>query len=198
MKGEKFYLLLMSVVLIASMLATSVSAGSVFPDVEDNARYAQDVELTKQLGLLKGDNKGNFNPDSGITRAEFAAVVCRMMDGEESAKTFTDSGFSDVPKGHWATGYIAWAVKQGIVGGYGNGKYGPSDQVKYEQAIKMMVCAINMGDVALDAGGYPNGYITAAKSIHLLDNVEGSVGKTITRANIAVLVSNIERSDRLR
>ena len=83
---------------------------------------------------------------------------------------------------------------QGIINGYGNGKFGPSDTVTYEQAIKMLMAGIGYGDAAVDAGGYPNGYISVADNYGLLDGVENTFGTVITRANIAVLVANIASS----
>ena len=177
--------------LTAGMLATTAFAGSVFPDVSDDADYAWAAELTKDMGVFAGDSNGNFNPNQGITRAQFAAVVCRFLGGDEDAKNMKTSVFTDVPTSHWANGYIAWAYGKGIISGYGNGKFGPSDTVTYEQAIKMLMGGIGYGDAAVDAGGYPNGYITVADNYGFLRGVENTFGNMITRANIAVLVSNI-------
>ena len=177
--------------LTAGMLATTASAGSVFPDVSDDADYAWAAELTNEMGIFAGDNKGNFNPDQGITRAQCAAVVCRLLDAESYAQNMTTAAFTDVPASHWANGYIAWAYDQGIINGYGNGKFGPSDTVTYEQAIKMLMVGIGYGDAAVDAGGYTNGYISIAERYGFLSGVENTFGNVITRANIAVLVANI-------
>lgn len=173
------------------MLPTSAFAASGFPDVPDNADYAWAVELTKDMGVFTGDSSGNFNPDQDITRAQFAAVVCRFLGGEEEAKTAKASVFTDVPSSHWANRYITWAYNKGIINGYGNGKFGPSDVVTYEQAIKMLMCGIGYGDAAIDAGGYPDGYISVAKTCGFLAGVDDTFGSAITRANIAVLVANV-------
>ena len=37
------------------------------------------VDIAVTLGLVKGDNNGNFNPKSGTTRAEAATVIYRLM-----------------------------------------------------------------------------------------------------------------------
>lgn len=176
------------------MLATTASAGSVFPDVSDDADYARAAELTKDMGVFAGDSNGNFNPNQGITRAQCAAVVCRLLDAESYAQNMTTAAFTDVSASHWANGYIAWAYDQGIINGYGNGKFGPSDTVTYEQAIKMLMVGIGYGDAAVDAGGYPNGYISVAERYGFLSGVENTFGNVITRANIAVLVANIASS----
>ena len=178
----------LSLILTAGMFVTPAFAGSVFPDVSDSADYAK---LTKEMGIFAGDNKGNFNPDKGITRAECAVVVYRLLGETADAATMTTNAFTDVPKSHWANGYIAWAYSKGFISGYGNGKFGPSDMVTYEQAITMLMAGIDYGSAAVDAGGYPYGYISVAERYGFLAGVEDTFGSAITRANIAVLLANI-------
>lgn len=51
-----------------------------FKDSDLIAPYAQKaVEFAYEIGLVKGDEKGFFNPDSNITRAESAVVLHRLM-----------------------------------------------------------------------------------------------------------------------
>lgn len=49
--------------------------------------------------------------------------------------------FSDIA-GHWAKKEITEFVQKGIVGGYGNGKFGPNDPVTGEALIKMVVVSL--------------------------------------------------------
>ena len=184
-------------VFIMNLFIIPVAAGTAFPDVDDNAEYAWAADLTKEMGLFVGDSNGNFNPYNGITRAEFATVVCRLMGGEAAAKAIKTSVFDDVSTSHWASGCIAWAAENEIVGGYGDGNFGPSDVVTYEQAVKMLVCAIGYSDRAIDAGGWPYGYVAIADNLGILDRVENTFGDSITRANVAVLVGNIQNNNYL-
>jgi hypothetical protein len=39
----------------------------------------------------------------------------------------------DVPAGLWYSGAVAWAAANGIVTGYGNGAFGPNDDISREQ-----------------------------------------------------------------
>ena len=188
---KRIWALLLCLLLTAGMLPLTAHAGSMFPDVPDNADYAWAAELTKEMGIFAGDDNGNFNPDQGITRAQCAAVVCRLLDAEADASTMSTDAFTDVPASHWANGYVAWAYHNGIINGYGNGAFGPSDTVTYEQAIKMLMAGIDYGSAAADAGGYPYGYISVAERYGFLDGVDNTFGRAITRANIAVLVANI-------
>ena len=142
------------VVVFAMMLSTVAFAGS-FPDVADDADYASAIETLAAMGFFKGDDNGNFNPDATITRAEYAVIVCRLLGIEGSATGKCD--FTDAAD-HWATGYIKMANQYGIVKGYGDGNFGPDDAVKYEEAVKMLVCALGYEPMATSKGGYPTGY----------------------------------------
>lgn len=177
--------------LIICQLTIPAYAGTSFPDVPDTAPYADAVSLMKEYSIFNGDANGNFNPDAGITRAEFAAVVCRTVGGENEISKKVEATFSDVPSNHWASGYVDWAVKSGIISGYGDGRYGPSDMVTYEQAIKMVVCAAGYSDAALDAGGWPDGYVDVANGLGLLAGVDETPNVPMTRANVAVMISNL-------
>ena len=44
----------------------------------------------------------------------------------------------DVAEGAWYTEAIRWATSQGIVGGYGNGMFGPNDNITREQLAVML------------------------------------------------------------
>ena len=72
----------MGLLLVICQLTTPAYAGTSFPDVPDTAPYAEAASLMKGYGVFNGDANGNFNPNAGITRAEFAAVVCRTVGGE--------------------------------------------------------------------------------------------------------------------
>lgn len=162
--------------------------GSPFPDVPENADYAEAAAVLAEFGIFKGDTEGNFNPDKTISRAEAAAVICRMLGVEEEAKQLTNVVFTDVPASHWAAGYVAKAAELGIIGGYGNGKFGPSDPVTYAQMVKMLVCATGYESVAAENGGWPQGYLSAAVGLGFVSEVPASYHDAIPRSTVAVLV----------
>lgn len=46
--------------------------------------------------------------------------------------------FEDIPGGAWYTEAVRWAASAGIVGGYGNGLFGPDDKITREQLAVML------------------------------------------------------------
>lgn len=161
-----------------------------FPDVPADADYAEAVTVLSELGILKGDESGNFNPNNTITRAEVAVIICRMLGIEDEAKMISRSSFSDVPTTYWAVGYIEKAVERGIISGYGNEEFGPTDSITYEQTVKMIVCACDLVDQAEDAGGYPKGYLTVAQDYGITANTVYTQDAAALRSTVAVLFYN--------
>ena len=61
------------------------------PDVSSGTAYSAAVFMLYRAGVLAGDDdRGTFNPGAGITRAEAAAVISRVIlpDTRTSGKTF--------------------------------------------------------------------------------------------------------------
>lgn len=52
---------------------------------------------------------------------------------------FKDTGFSDVPKDHWAYDAISLACSKGIMAGYADNSFRPQKNVQKYEAILMMM-----------------------------------------------------------
>ena len=61
-------------VLLAALLTVHASA-LTFGDVGGDAWYASAVSDVSDIGIMVGDDLGNFNPDKPVTRAEMAIIV---------------------------------------------------------------------------------------------------------------------------
>ena len=147
-KGKILSLLIVASLVVSSMFSVGLAAN--YSDVDESSSYYQSISLLSALGLLKGYEDNTFKPDGDITRAEFAAVVVRAKGQEETAQSSQgDTIFEDVPGNFWGSGYINVATSLGIINGYGDGKFGPDDKVTYEQAVKMVVCALRYEPLAL-------------------------------------------------
>ncbi len=180
----------MAVVLAFLMTISSVSFAA-FTDVAENASYGEAVSVLNALGILKGDTDGAFRPDDTIKRSEFAAVVCRLLGlGEAGEGAKGQVVFTDVSGEHWASGYIALASQQGIVNGKGNGIFDPDADVKYEEAVKMIVAALGYTPMADTNGGYPGGYQIVAAQKGILAGVKGIQGSAASRSLVAQMCYN--------
>ena len=104
-----------------------------FTDVPGNAEYIEALEFVYKSGLFKGVSNTEFSPNTTMTRAMFVTVMGRLAGVDPNY--FTGESFDDVEAGEWYAPYVMWAAQEGIVQGYGNGKFGVNDNVTVEQAI---------------------------------------------------------------
>ena len=161
---------LLSLLLVVSLVVCAVPASfAAFIDVEAGGNYAEAINTLSDLGIIKGYEDGSFKPENGVTRAEFAALITRVL-GLGGIDGVAISPFIDVAADHWAVNNIKIAYDLGIIAGFGDGIFKPDDKVTYEQAVKMIVAAIGFTDMANSRGGYPGGYISVAAEKGILDN----------------------------
>ncbi|MBR5518568.1 MAG: S-layer homology domain-containing protein, partial [Clostridia bacterium] len=191
---------LMSIFLVLAMLMTfapmNIMAAdadkTAFSDVKSTDYYAQAATALAKLNILTGYPDGTFGAEKSITRAEMAAIVCRMIDKEADAeKAKGTTKFDDVAADHWASGYVNIASEKNIINGDGNGKFRPEDPVKHEEAIKMVVCTLGYGNnVETNPEDWSAGYIKVADEKGITDNLKGGKGNASTRGDVAVMTYN--------
>lgn len=186
---KKTLALVVAIVMALGMVALA-GPSITFTDVPEDATYRSQLEVMRALGVLIGDDAATFRPEESISRAEFAKIVCFMVGVKDQPQGTTR--FTDVPSSHWASGYVNFASNyQGIINGYGDGRFGPDDKVTYEQAIKMLVSALGYGVAAAQKGGWPTGYWTIAGETQILKSYMNVSGVAeAKRKDIAVLLYN--------
>ena len=186
-------LLLVTVFILTTTFATTVSA-AVFSDVPDTESYAAAVNRLNTLGIINGYEDGTFKPLNNVTRAEFTAMLLRTRGmGDIGSMELTDPPYPDVVSDDvsWAIGNIRTAKNLGIINGYEDGTFRPSNDVLLEEAVKMVVCAIGYADYSPEGVEWYTKYMTTATSIGLLKSVDGVLGTPATRLCIAQILSNL-------
>lgn len=161
------------VLVLILILGTAVYAYPVPEDVKGTG-HEEAMTTLAALGILKGRDTGEFDPDGTITRAEFAAVVIRTLGLENEVREaeYEPADFDDCGDVAWAWGYINLAVKQGVIEGYGDRNFGPIDPVTYEQAVAMLVRILGYEKQAQEKGGWVAGYMAIADEIQLTEGIE--------------------------
>jgi hypothetical protein len=147
-------------------LATTAFAGWDVSKYEDADKITQDeaVAVLSGLGIIEGDETtGTLNPDEPYTRAAAAKVLAYMLLGPENAEALPDtsSKFTDVETGKWYTGVINYLAEEGILSGYGDGTFGPDDDVTQDQWLKMLLCAMGYDEEKAGMGNTVNWAINA-------------------------------------
>lgn len=97
--------------------------------------YHEAVDYVLRNGLMGGYGGGRFGPNDYLSRAQFAQILFNK-EGRPGVNYLMD--FSDVTGEAWFAEAVRWAAAMGIVGGYGNGKFGPNDPITREQLAVML------------------------------------------------------------
>lgn len=144
------------VLAMASVFGLSATAGAAATDFNDYDEIGnkEAVEVMSSLNVIGGNDKGDFNPDSYLTRAEMCKMVAYVMNGGEApvlgssvSTSYTDTAYS------WAKDYIEYVTSMGIVGGVGGGKFSPDGTLTGVQAAKMMLTAMGYDANVFGFGG---------------------------------------------
>lgn len=106
----------------------------IFKDVSENDWYYESVIKINKRGLMLGTDAENFSPKKNTSRSMIVTILYRL---EKSPKV-KENKFTDVQPGSWYADPVSWAADKGIVKGYGNGKFGPNDDITREQFITIL------------------------------------------------------------
>lgn len=180
-------------------LAVPMTVSASFTDVNSNHVYHEAINNLSAEGILNGFEDGSFKPQDPVTRAQFTKIICYALS--VGSLTYSDaerSIFTDVAPQHWAANNIVTAYKQGIINGMGDGTFAPEANVNYEQAVKMVVCALGYEQNATNLGGYPYGYLSVANSKKIISGiVDCKIGEAMNRGAVAKLIDNMLSTERV-
>ena len=165
-----------------------VGTGAVgYDDVADTDNV-EAIEVLQEVGIMTGDENGNFNPDNLVTRNEMAVIMSQLLNLNYDYYRGTNP-FTDVPS--WAAPYVAACAAEGVVAGIGDGLYGGENQVTAAQAALMILKALGYFQYEADfEGDWQVATIRQASYIRLFDGIDASAEEALTRNQIAQLVLN--------
>jgi len=184
-----------------------------FKDAENH--WAKDViNKMGEKKIVTGDENGNYNPESDITRAEFATILVRALDLEVGTG---ETNFTDVAPENWFSAYVETASKYELIKGSGENMFEPNSKITREQAMLMIARAMKITGIELsltdseieeslkdytDASSvsdYSKASIASCLEMGIVTGKTSNtleVKKNITRAEVAVIVERLlEKSD---
>lgn len=114
--------------------ADETPSKTTFNDVSANDWFASAVDYVTGKGMMNGTADNTFSPKANTTRGMVVTVLYRL----ENQPSTSAASFTDVASGAYYANAVAWANANGIVSGYGSGKFGPNDQVTREQLAAIL------------------------------------------------------------
>ena len=154
-----------------------------FGDVKQTDWFYSAVKYVSDNGLMVGTG-ANFEPNTATSRAMLVTILYRL-EGEPAINS--ENSFSDVTNNKWYTDAVIWASENGIVGGYGSGLFGPTDNITREQFATILYRYAQFKGYDISATADLSGYADAssisswAEAAMEWANAEGLItGRTAT------------------
>lgn len=163
-------------------IVPAVAAGS-FPDVPSSLPYSEAIEALRSEGVIEGNPDGTFHPNGTINRAEFLKIILEARGDLAAGKT---ECFPDVHT-EWFAQYVCAAKDEGIIQGYPDGNFKPSQPVNFVEAGKILSLAY---DQPIDQYS-PDWYEPYARALEAGNAIPGSIAKLdapLTRGEMAEMM----------
>lgn len=131
-----------------------------FIDVNESHWFYEAVKFVYEAGLMNGEGENTFNPQGNLNRAMLVTILYRLENTPEVTEA---NQFSDVSAGQWYTEAVIWASVNGIVNGYEDGTFAPTNNVTREEMAAMLMRYAEYKGIDVTATKDISGYNDAAK-----------------------------------
>ena len=111
-----------------------------FADYDESKYEFYNMETLYNMGVIKGNDKGEARPFDNITRAEAAAMILRFFGLEEDSGYTVD--FDDVTRDDWFYNSVATAYNYDIVEGVSDKSFLPLKNISREEVTLMFARAL--------------------------------------------------------
>ena len=116
-----------------------VSLGKTFADITSHENKAA-IEALAARNIINGKTESIFEPDSTMTRAEFATIIVRGL----GLPAKSNAKFADVTLGDWFYDFVNTANFCGIVNGVSDTEFNPNGTITREEAAVMVARAAKL------------------------------------------------------
>ncbi len=134
------------------------------------------------LGILEYNEDVRF--DSYMNRGTFAQLIFNLLDMQSAGS----ARFLDVDETSEFYTAISAIADAGFISGHSDGNFCPYENIKFNEAIKIIVSALGYDVKAHVNGGYPYGFISVANELDILDGTAKSDPATFS--DIILLIYN--------
>lgn len=158
------FILALNTTLISAVETTEEFGAEMYPDTETERAAA----LLSGLGIAERSAETDLN--ESVSRGRFVSYAAKLYNGMPANESV--QYFADVPVTHSAATAVALLVKMGAISISDDRMFEPDRNITYNEAIKILVCMLEFGDLAKEKG-YPTGYTIIAGRIGLTRNTDG-------------------------
>ena len=179
---------------VASALLCAVLVLSLLPAARaaQAPTEAEAAQVLSALDIMTGNENGDLMLGRAVTRAEFTKLVVAASPLRDNVgpETATDP-YPDVPRTHWAAGYVAAAVSAGLVRGNLYGYFEPDRNITLAEGVTMVLRLLGYRDSDF-TGAYPAGQMAKYRALGLDTGVPTTASNgELTRRDALYLFYNL-------
>ncbi|MCW3791083.1 S-layer homology domain-containing protein [Paenibacillus sp. LS1] len=115
----------------------------IFNDVAQHWAETEVNDMGSRM-VIEGITDTTFEPNRGVTRAEFAAIMVRGLGLKLGERV---SSFEDVNGSEWYAGAVNTAASYGLIDGYEDGTFRPQAQITRQEAMVLIARAMTVTEM---------------------------------------------------
>jgi hypothetical protein len=131
---------LCKIIVLAKGWPIDTSGGPHFTDVPTTHTFYQYIETAYNRGIITGYADGTFRPDNNMTRAQICKII--VLAQQWPIDTTGGPHFTDVLPTDPFYGFVETAYNRGIITGYADSTFRPSNSATRGQICKIVYQAI--------------------------------------------------------
>ncbi len=181
-----------------------------FKDVPNGHPYKAAIEFVQDQKIVNGYPDGTFQPDKLLNRAEFTKIVVSSRFPKAAVngcisqeKYYKRQVFADVDHKVWFEPFTCMAKAGGVIGGYSDGSFKPTNTINFAEAAKIVVKSYGLKVDAPNGESAKPWYMPFVERIKSLDAIPVSISKkgdlvtaatkTISRGEMADIIYRLRK-----
>ena len=130
--------------ILAKLLKLPAAKDAGFTDNTADAWYYDAINRCAAAGILNGNGDGTVTPEAPITRERAMVMLARALGIEPIRKPDLTKYTDAAQVSAYAQGYLAAMIKAGIVGGVGDNRLAPQDNINRASTVTILDRAIGV------------------------------------------------------
>lgn len=161
--------------ILSSLLALGLSLALALPAAAapSSVPVEEALQAITALGILDRSSGQASSLSQSITRAEFTAMAVKAAPGGGQVGQAATSPYPDVPKRHWAAGFVEAGISMGLVSGFSDGTFRPEESISLAEGASMALTLLGYGPEDF-SGTYPSGQLALYHNLRLDRGVSAS------------------------
>ena len=173
----------------------------LFADIDINHWAYDSVKKLKELGIVCGDENGNFNPSDNVTREQFLKMLVETLEFES---VNAETSFEDVDANSWYGPYVAVGTENKLINGISQSVFGVGLEITRQDMSLMIERVLNIKGVEIKSEStefeddaliseYAKNAVYKIRSAGIIQGYDNMFRPTdyLTRAEAAVVITKL-------